>query len=338
MRSRSARRHELRATLVACLTSVVTLLGSAKAAHATDPATAQALFDQGRKLMAQQQWAEACPKLEESQRLDPAGGTLLHLALCREHEGRIATAWALYQDALSQAKHDARKDRAKIAKERIDALVPRLPQLRVRVALPNRSIDGFTLSRDGVAVGAAQWGEQLPADPGPHVLAATAPGRRGWSAKIDVPARAQETVVEVPELEIETTANEPSKVDGLVAPVRAEERGRGDGQRIAGVVVGGVGIAGVVVGSIFGLIAISKSSEADEECAPPDRTLCSAKGVEAGDAQKSAGNVSTLAFIAGGVLVAGGAVLYFTAPSGSTVALRPSVTPQGASLGLSTSF
>src|SRR3954469_3989630 len=100
-----------------------------RVAHATDPATAQALFDQGRKLMGQERWAEACPKLEESQRLDPAGGTLLHLALCREHEGRIATAWALYQDAALQAKRDNRKDRAKIAQDRVDALSSRLPRL-----------------------------------------------------------------------------------------------------------------------------------------------------------------------------------------------------------------
>src|SRR5262245_18728599 len=74
---------------------ILFVMGLHISARADDSAAAQALFDQGRKLMESERWAEACPKLEESQRLDPAGGTLLHLALCREHEGRIATAWVL---------------------------------------------------------------------------------------------------------------------------------------------------------------------------------------------------------------------------------------------------
>lgn len=308
------------------------------AARATDPATAQALFDQGRKLMAQERWAEACPKLEESQRLDPAGGTVLHLALCREHEGRIATAWALYQDALAQAKHDTRKDRAKIAQERIDALAPRLPRMRVRVAPANRRAEGFTLSRDETVVGEAQWSESLPVDPGPHVLFAKASGRKTWSVRVDVPARAHEVVVDVPDLEIEPRADVPKTPETAPTPSHLEQVKRGDGQRTAGVIVTGVGVAGVIVGSVFGLLSISQGADADKECVPPDRKRCTATGVDLGNSAMTSGNVSTIAFIAGGVLVAGGLAVYFSAPSGGTVAIVPSATANGASIGLSGSF
>ena len=309
-------------------------------AHATDSATAQALFDQGRKLMAQERWAEACPKLEESQRLDPAGGTLLHLALCREHEGRIATAWAIYQDALAQAKHDGRKDRAKIAQERIDSLTPRLPRMRIRVATPNRRAPGFTLSRDETGVGEAQWGEPLPVDPGTHLLTAKATGRKSWNVRIEVPSKPQEIVVDVPELEVDPQSEGGLKPEPTrPGPSRLEDAKVGDVQRTTGIVIAGLGGAGIAVGAIFGLVSISKNNDADKECKPPDHTSCTAKGIEDGNSAKTSGNISTVAFIAGAALVAGGLVVYFTAPRGSTsVAVLPSFGPHGASLGLSGSF
>lgn len=326
--------------------TVALAISAAGTAHAGDPATAQALFDQGRKLMAQEKWAEACPKLEESQRLDPAGGTLLHLALCREHEGRVATAWALYQDALAQAKRDARKDRAKSAQDRIDALGPKVSRVRVKVALANRRADGFTVLRDDVVVGEAQWGELVPLDPGPHVLTAKAQGRKPWSSRIEVSAVAQELEVVVPELEPDLDAQAAGAGAGAragdgapaAASSRFDDGKRGDGQRTAGIVLTGAGVVGVVVGSVFGMVSISKGNEADEECAPPDFKLCNAKGVEAGNSAQSAGNVSTIAFVAGGLLLTGGLVLYFTAPSGSSIGIAPSVSTQSASLGLSGRF
>jgi hypothetical protein len=306
---------------IAALAMAVT---TATPARAGDPATAQALFDQGRKLMGQDRWAEACPKLEESQRLDPAGGTLLHLALCREHEGRIATAWALYQEALASAKRDGRKDRAKIAQERVDALGPRLPRLRVRIAPPNRKIDGFTVKRDDVIVGEAQWGEGLPVDPGAHTLSAHAKGRKTWTARVDVPPSPEEVILDIPELELQLETPAPvERPPPTPAPSRLDDANHGDGQRTAALIVGGVGIAGVVVGSIFGLVSFSKKGEADKECAPPDSTRCSAAGIEASDAGMRAGTVSTIAFIAGAALVAGGVALYFSAPTGRSVAITP---------------
>jgi hypothetical protein len=122
------------------------------------------------------------------------------------------------------------------------------------------------------------------------------------------------------------------------ASPRVDDPAVGDSQRTVAFLVGGVGIVGVVVGSVFGLVSISRGKDADKECQPPDYNICTAKGVEAGSAAMSAGNVSTVAFVAGGVLVAGGVVLYLTAPSGARVAIAPSVTHHSASLGLSTRF
>lgn len=317
------------------------------AAFGADPATAQMLFEQARKLMGQDRYAEACPKLEESQRLDPAGGTLLHLAVCREREGRVATAWALYSDALSQAKRDKRADRAKYAQERIDMLGPKLPKMRVRVAPANRSLPGFKLTRDDLAVGEAQWGESVPVDPGARVMKAKADGRKAWTFKVDVPNQPNEVTVDVPELEIDPNAN--ASQSPASKPDRAEEKRRtvsyddgprgGDTQRTLGIVAAGVGVAGIGVGGVFGLLSISKKNEADGQCRGPELELCTQQGVDDANTGRTFGNVSTIAFIAGAALAAGGVVLYFTAPDAAApVAIAPTFGPNAAALSLTAKF
>src|ERR1700721_2873194 len=74
----------------------------------SDKEMAAQLFEDGRTLLEQGQFAQACPKLEESQSLDPGGGTLLNVALCHEKEGRTATAWVEFVEARGGAKADAR--------------------------------------------------------------------------------------------------------------------------------------------------------------------------------------------------------------------------------------
>src|SRR5664279_1214733 len=105
--------------------ALVTAIGvTSSVAHAqgADVATAQALFDEGKRLMNAGNFAEGCPKLVESQRLDPGGGTLFAIAICHEGEGKTATAWADYNVALAEARRDNRKDREIAAAEKERAL------------------------------------------------------------------------------------------------------------------------------------------------------------------------------------------------------------------------
>src|SRR6185369_4715015 len=93
-------------------------------ASSSDKAAAEALFDEGRRLAQAGKFAEGCPKLEASQKLDPALGTLLNLADCNEKLGKTASAWAQYREATSLARAAGSAEREKFASDRSKALEP----------------------------------------------------------------------------------------------------------------------------------------------------------------------------------------------------------------------
>src|SRR5512135_1936622 len=68
-----------------------------------EPTEADKLFDEGAALMKQKNYAEACPKFEASNKLDPQVGGLLWLADCLERNGQTASAYKAYKDAQKMA-------------------------------------------------------------------------------------------------------------------------------------------------------------------------------------------------------------------------------------------
>src|SRR5579884_3778192 len=141
-------------------------VAATRPAHTQDrEATATALFDDGRKLMTQRRYAEACPKLAESQRLAPSGGTLLNLAECYEHTGQTASAWAAWKDAAARANAAGKANVEKSALARAAALEPKLARLTIAVS-PDSDVPGVQVKRDGIPVGRGEFGVALPVDPG----------------------------------------------------------------------------------------------------------------------------------------------------------------------------
>jgi hypothetical protein len=97
----------------------------------------------------------------------------------------------------------------------------------------------------------------------------------------------------------------------------------GQAQRTAGLVIGGMGIAGIVVGGISGVIAASTWNHAKDLCSPadcPQMTLGQAESDRS--SALTAATVSTIGFVAGSALVVGGLALVLTAPAGSPGSLR----------------
>ena len=120
-----------------------------------DAAMAETLFEDAKKRMATGDYAGACPKLAESYRLDPGGGTLTALALCHEQLGKTATAWAEFIEVVTDAQQAGRADREKFARQHVTALAPHLSQLTISVAPETAALAEVQVRRDGVVVGSA---------------------------------------------------------------------------------------------------------------------------------------------------------------------------------------
>jgi serine/threonine-protein kinase len=293
----------------------------AQAQSATDSATAQALFEEARTLLKAGRAAEACPKLEESQRLDPGSGTLLNLARCYETVGRVASAWNKYLEAASAAASSGNAARENEARQRAATLRPKLPKLSISIAAEAKDTPGLVVTRDGERVGEAQWGLALPADPGQHTVAASAPGRASWQATTTVSGAGTTVAITVPALALAPMESAPvAAPPSPIAPPPSAPLVEGSlstggalgTQRVLAIVAGGVGVVGLAVGTVFGLKSKSKHDEAAKYC---DGTECrEPRGVSAGEAAYSAGNVSTVGMVVGALGVAGGVTLWLTAP------------------------
>lgn len=293
---------------------------------AAGQAAAEALFKQGRDLMAKGQYGEACPKFAESERLDPAPGTLLNLATCYEKGGQIASAWVTYKEAASSARKAGQEDRARMARDKAAQLEPKLPTLTIVVPTAAQRSD-LLLKRDGEIVGHAEWGVAIPVDPGAHVVEASAPGAKTWQGRVEVAALGLKESVEVPLLEPlhegpPNVATPGPSAPAPVAPIPTASsialapavpvRAHGSGQRVVGWIGLGIGVAGLAVGGVFGALALSDNNDAKARCLG---TVCDSQGyTETADA-KHAATASTIAFVAGGAITAAGLVLLITSPS-----------------------
>lgn len=301
--------------------------------EAHNPAAAQALFDQGKSMMESNDFAGACPKLAESQRLDPAGGTLLLLALCHEKTGKTATAWAEFDEAAGQARTDKRQDREGAAVEHEHVLEGKLTKVRIHVAsgLPvagGTALPAIEVRRDGILVGAAQWGLAVPVDPGPHVFEASAQGKVAWKSTVTVEGEGHVTDVDVPALLDAPTAS-PIATHELSAE---KPRTQGTGQRVGAYVVGGVGVVAVGLASIFGVVAESNWHNVQNTC--PGNACTNSSVLDKANKAGNEADASTALFVVGGAALATAAVLYLTAPSGAEVHVAPTVGRGAVGLGI----
>jgi hypothetical protein len=314
--------------VVALAMASLSMTRSAQAAPTSqDRALAESLFREAKALAKAGELDVACPKFAESQRLDPQLGTLLHLATCHEQQGLTATAWAEFGQAVGLAKDQRDKKRGRIAERRAKALEAKLSHLVVTAESPPEALE---VVLDGRVLSSASLGTRLPVDPGEHELEARAPGRQSWTKRVDVPDDPSDVAIAIPKLSLaqpdDPKPNEPATPTSDPA----------SSQRLAGWIVGGVGVVGLGLMAGFGAAAASQASSADEEC---DGSFCSRAGLDGHATARTSATISTVGLVVGVLGVGGGLTLLLTAPSSDTPAatsraawLAPFGGPTGAGL------
>jgi hypothetical protein len=293
----------------------------ARAQEASSAARAEALFQEGRRLMAEGKIGEACPKLAASQELDPGPGTLLNLAACYELNGQSASAWATWLEAAAAAERGGRTGWAGQAKKHAEKLAPTLSRLTILVPTPSNVV-GLSVERDGVPIHREEWGEAVPVDPGVHPVVASAPQRQMWSTIVTVGPNAATVTVTVPALVPEQRPSGPAALlprpvpaaDAMHAtqPDRGSESGGPSYWKTVGFAMGAAGVVSMAVGGIFGALAKGSHDDAMEQCT---NKLCTQEGIDAEDRAHDQAAVSSIAVVSGALVAGSGAALYFLAPA-----------------------
>jgi hypothetical protein len=290
-----------------------------------DVALSEALFREGKSLLQEGKYDLACPKLAESHRLDPAGGTLVTLGLCYEGAGKTASAWVVFGEAWAAAERDKRADRIKLTKEHIITLEKKLSYLTIELAPEGIGTSEFTLTRDGANVARAALGTASAVDPGKHVISVLATGftphivevevgRDGDRKKVVIPllVRAPEKPLEVAAVDkpVEKPVEVPKPV--ITPPVKTAPNRVMDAGHIAGLTLGAISVVAFVGVGYFGVHAKSEHDEALKLC--PASPCPNEKGVQQNQAAKESAVVST-GLIAGGLgALAAGVVLWVAYP------------------------
>ena len=297
---------------------------------ASDRVTSQVLFERGRSLFIEGRFDEACPILEESQRLAPGVGVLLHLGACFEKVGKVASAWATFQEAADRARAEGDLERAGMAQARASALRGKLSYLTLRLhqvgstdeATPTTLPSDVQVRRDGSVVSAATLGLEEPVDPGPHNIVVRAAGMQDVIRDVTLGAGEHSSLdVELVPLPVTpTTSVEPPRRERPTATVQPHPTAEAPSSRpwITWTSLG-IGTLGLLTGSAAGLVAYTKMQDARSLCDGYPKNQCPQESIHIQEQARLPAGIATagVAIGVGCLAFAGG--YWLVTRSGRTV-------------------
>lgn len=311
----------LAAACVCGLTSLVLLVPSAHGDDTPDAekiATARALGIEGVTLADAGKCVEAVDRLTRAEALHHAPTTLERLAECHVQLGHFVLGTEMLQRVVHEplapnapAPFVAAQARASTVLERA---LPRIGSLKIHVEGPAPALEGVTVRIDGELVAAAMLDVDRPTDPGDHAVEATAKERVPASTSTKVAEGGHQTVTLTLQPAVvsgQPTPPPPTSSAVVPPPPPPPTEQTGGSSSWIGWAIGGVGVAGLAVGTVFGVKTFSDKSTLRAECTGT-RCPSSASG-DIGDASRDS-TIANVAIGAGAALVVGGVVLLLVHP------------------------
>lgn len=302
-------------TLLLTLALALAASGPAAARGPSARSGAEAPRQQARKLgerairaLNAEQYDKAVELLRQAEELFHAPTHLLLMArayvelgqLLEAHEAYVAVVSERIPDYAPQPFHQAKRQ----AREELAELRQRLPTVQLSVrGVPSAQA---RITIDGKAIATPRLSQPIALAPGGHIIEASAEGHDGLSRRVELSAG---DVTQ--QIELSFGAGDSGPTSGRGAEPALDEESSTSPFVASAVVAFGVGVAGLGVGAVTGGLTLSQASDIQDTCVDGH---CPPEQQEEGDATTTLGNVSTAAFIIGGIGVVTGVVLLLVEP------------------------
>lgn len=277
---------------------------------------AQAQFDAGKFAESEKLWAGAT-------NLYPAAPTLtLGLARTQAKLGKYVLAQENYNKIIREHGQSANLSPAfKAALEAANAEIGAVSAKIAGVVITVEGPSNPTVTIDGQPIPAAVLGLKRPVDPGSHVVKAEAPGYKPGETTFQVAesatAEAKLKLEKGPAPVVAATPEPQQAQPSSTSSAPPAEVSTKSSRKTLAIVALGVGGAGLILGGVTGALALGKHGDIADKC--PDNKCPNTVSGDV-DSYKTMGMLSTVGFIVGGVGIAAGAVLWFTAPKENATA------------------
>ncbi|MBK8252684.1 MAG: hypothetical protein IPK82_08455 [Polyangiaceae bacterium] len=262
------------------------LVGSAQAATPRERQEAAVLSNKAKAAARAKRHDEAADLLRKAVSLDPTPQRKIDLARSLVELSKLVEASGLLNAVANDPS--ASKGYREAAKKQLAQFESRIPWLSVHVAgAPSAhvEIDGKQVTAD----------VEAPVDPGEHTVGADADGYNSGDQRVRV-AEGEHKQVTITLEPIAKAPPPPPPSGGTKAPA---------------IVAFSVGAVGIGVGAVFGVFAFDETAKAKQYC---DGNKCPAikEVVDARNKAIENGNLSTAAFVIGGVAATTGLILALT--------------------------